>query len=140
MPGGGSCVSSHVSALADGKRPPAAAALPPTPPRSARQDPSATWNDPPASIPGRTLGAMGKKVGLGLVGLGLGAAVGMFATGLVRAQVPQAGSAAMRWEQDCDQVQGVDGARALAKVRGETGWELVALDAGIMCFKRPIPA
>ncbi|WP_434046975.1 MULTISPECIES: hypothetical protein [Sorangium] len=85
---------------------------------------------------------MNKKVVLVLGGLVLGAACAL-ATGRVRAQVlaPPAPSApAPRWEQDCEQTHGIDEARAVAKARGESGWELVALDAGVMCFKRLAPA
>ncbi|WP_437281462.1 hypothetical protein WME90_13140 [Sorangium sp. So ce375] len=88
---------------------------------------------------------MDKRVALVLGGLVLGAAVAL-ATGRVRAQglAPSVGLApsipAPRWEQDCEQAHGVDEARAIAKARGEGGWELVALDAGVMCFKRPVPA
>jgi hypothetical protein len=82
---------------------------------------------------------MGKKVALTLVGLVLGAVAGTFATGRVRAQVQPKGITAVHWDQDCEQVHGVDEARTLARARGESGWELVALDAGVMCFKRPLP-
>jgi hypothetical protein len=84
---------------------------------------------------------MKKQVALVLVGFSLGAVAGVVATGRVRAQgLPAASAPALRWEQDCEQTRGVDEARALAKARGEAGWELVALDAGVMCFKRPVRA
>jgi hypothetical protein len=84
---------------------------------------------------------MQKKVVLVLVGLVLGAALGAFATGRVRAQVPPPSPAAgtTRWEQDCEQTRNLDETRALVRSRGESGWELVALDAGVLCFKRPAP-
>ncbi|AUX41479.1 hypothetical protein SOCE26_028920 [Sorangium cellulosum] len=81
---------------------------------------------------------MEKRVVLVLGGLVLGAALALV-TGRGRAQVAAPGVDARRWEQDCEQTHGVDEARALAKARGESGWELVALDAGVMCFKRPAP-
>ncbi|MGK3995262.1 hypothetical protein [Sorangium sp. So ce1024] len=83
---------------------------------------------------------MDKKVVLVLGGLVLGAACAL-ATGRVRAQVTAPSAPpAPRWEQDCEQAHGVNEARAIARARGESGWELVALDAGVMCFKRPAPA
>jgi hypothetical protein len=83
--------------------------------------------------------AMDKRVVLVLGGLVLGAAVAL-AAGRVRAQGLTPSVPPPRWEQDCEQAHGVDEARAIAKARGEGGWELVALDAGVMCFKRPVPA
>ncbi|WP_437666519.1 hypothetical protein [Sorangium sp. So ce1182] len=82
---------------------------------------------------------MDRKVALVLGGLVLGAAFAL-ATGRVSAQGTAQSVPAPRWEQDCEQTHGVDEARAVAKARGEGGWELVALDAGVMCFKRLAPA
>ncbi|WP_437490082.1 hypothetical protein WME75_12570 [Sorangium sp. So ce1014] len=82
---------------------------------------------------------MEKRGALVLGGLVLGVACAL-AAGRVRAQVAAPGVPAPRWEQDCEQTHGVEEARAVAKARGESGWELVALDAGVMCFKRPAPA
>jgi hypothetical protein len=58
----------------------------------------------------------------------------------VRAEVPPLTPPAQRWQQDCEQTRGIDDARTIARTRGEGGWELVALDGGVMCFKRPLPA
>ncbi|KYG05653.1 hypothetical protein BE21_39420 [Sorangium cellulosum] len=82
---------------------------------------------------------MEKRVVLVLGGLVLGAACAL-AAGRVRAQGVAPSAPTPRWEQDCEQAHGVEEARAVAKARGESGWELVALDAGVMCFKRPAPA
>ncbi|MCC6555335.1 MAG: hypothetical protein IT372_20430 [Polyangiaceae bacterium] len=81
---------------------------------------------------------MKKQATLVLIGIVLGAAGGALATGRVRAQ-PSAPTTAPRWEQDCAEARGVDEARTLARSRAEAGWEIVAFDAGVMCFKRPAP-
>jgi hypothetical protein len=80
---------------------------------------------------------MKKNVALVLIGMVLGVGAGALATGRVRAQGAPAPAA--RWEQDCAEARGVEEIRALVRARGEAGWELAAFDAGILCFKRPMP-
>lgn len=79
-----------------------------------------------------------KNVALVLIGAILGVGAGVFATGWGRAQAP-APAAGGRWELDCAEAHGFEEARALVRGRGEAGWELVAFDAGILCFKRAVP-
>ncbi|MFO0588063.1 MAG: hypothetical protein U0441_11010 [Polyangiaceae bacterium] len=43
-----------------------------------------------------------------------------------------------RWEQFCEQAQNVSQASWLASSRGNEGWELVSMYAGVLCFKRPV--
>ncbi len=43
-----------------------------------------------------------------------------------------------RWEQFCEQSQNVSQASWLASSRGNEGWELVSMYAGVLCFKRPV--
>lgn len=81
---------------------------------------------------------MKKNAALVLVGIVLGIGAGALATGRVGAQGLPA-QPPPRWEQDCAEARGVEEARALARSRAEAGWEIVALDAGVMCFKRSLP-
>jgi hypothetical protein len=72
------------------------------------------------------------------VGLALGAGAVTLATSRVGAQGGPPPPAVPRWEQDCVEAIGVEEARAVARARGEAGWEIVAYEQGIMCFKRPL--
>jgi hypothetical protein len=79
-----------------------------------------------------------KSAVLVVVGLVLGAGVVTLATSRVGAQGAPPIPVIPRWEQDCVEAIGVGEARALARSRGEAGWEIVAYEQGIMCFKRPL--
>lgn len=47
--------------------------------------------------------------------------------------------AAMRWQQFCEQAANVSQASWLVSSRGNDGWELVSMYAGVLCYKRPVP-
>lgn len=74
-----------------------------------------------------------------MMGLVVGAAAGALAVGRVQAQGAPSPPVPVRWEQDCFEARGLEEARGLARSRGTSGWEIVAYDAGILCFKRPLP-
>jgi hypothetical protein len=45
----------------------------------------------------------------------------------------------VRWQQFCEQAANVSQASWLASSRGNDGWELVSMYAGVLCYKRPVP-
>jgi hypothetical protein len=84
-----------------------------------------------------------KNATLVLSGMLLGACAGAFTARAV-AYAPNPG--APRWEQMCEVVVSLtdagwaEHASEQSARRGAEGWELVAVNKGAVCFKRPAPA